>query len=79
MNDYKYLTGGGCVDVPGISDEREFADLEAAWKELEFSKQGEFLPFFFTFFLSFSFFPSFPLFFFAFFFQSDVYQTTTET
>eukprot|EP00462_Mataza_sp_D1_P024235 CAMPEP_0175127448 /NCGR_PEP_ID=MMETSP0087-20121206/4390_1 /TAXON_ID=136419 /ORGANISM="Unknown Unknown, Strain D1" /LENGTH=1428 /DNA_ID=CAMNT_0016409423 /DNA_START=43 /DNA_END=4329 /DNA_ORIENTATION=+ len=37
VNDFIYLTGGGCVDVPSINDERDFQDLEAAWKELLFT------------------------------------------
>jgi hypothetical protein len=40
VEEYVYLVGGGCSEVTGIDDGREFADLEAAWKDLEF-KQTE--------------------------------------
>lgn len=33
---YNYLTGGGCIDVSTIDDGREFADVESAWKDLDF-------------------------------------------
>ena len=38
-NDYKYLTGGGCVKCDGRDDATEFADIRSAMKVLCFSDQ----------------------------------------
>jgi len=39
VNDFVYLTGGGCTDVPGIDDDKDFKELEEAWKGLNFTQK----------------------------------------